>query len=360
MAVESPPPPDWLVWAAGLAIAACLGVALALFRRRQRGEPAVDPRPHRPVPWEGSDVVLVVIGFFLLAVAMGSFLGARPEAGEPPLDLVLAGNLLLMAAATFLAGGWLVARGSTPADLGLAGDRPAADLGLAVAGLALVVAPLLGLAAGLARLVPYEHPVVAFLAERRDFQAVLLVVLTAVVAAPLAEEFFFRRVLQGWLEKRLPAHNAAGAIALSAAAFALAHQGQGLAFVPLFPLGIVLGYLVRQTGSLLPAILLHAFFNAVSIAIVLASPNPIPAPQPAESPGLHGPEAVENAAGKPLWPPGGLSDETIIRSQEAAPAPPAGPALVRDPTSWPPPPPARLSPACSTWPPTRPSGSRSA
>jgi len=277
MPVDSPPPPDWLVWAAGLAIAACLGVAAALLRRQQRGEPAVDPRPHRPVPWDGSDVVLVVIGFFLLAVGMGSFLGGRPDAA-PPLDLVLAGNLLVVAAATLLAGGWLVARGSTPADLGLAGDRPAADLALAVAGLALVVAPLLGLAAGLARLVPYEHPVVAFLTERRDFQAVLLVVLTAVVAAPLAEEFFFRRVLQGWLEKRLPAHNAAGAIALSAAAFALAHQGQGLAFVPLFPLGIVLGYLVRQTGSLLPAILLHALFNAVSIAILLASPSPIPVP----------------------------------------------------------------------------------
>jgi membrane protease YdiL (CAAX protease family) len=279
MPVDSPPPPDWLVWAAGLAIAACLGVAATLFRRQQRGQPAVDPRPHRPVPWEGSDVVLVVLAFFLMAVGVGSFLGGGPAVGaEPPLDLVLAGNLLLVATATLLAGGWLVARGSTPADLGLASDRPEADVGLAFAALALVVAPLLALAGWLNRLVPYEHPVVAFLAERRDFRAVLLVVLTAVVAAPLAEEFFFRRVLQGWLEKRLPARNAAGAIVVSAAAFALAHQGQGLAFVPLFPLGLVLGYLVRQTGSLLPAILLHALFNAVSIAILLASPLPFPQP----------------------------------------------------------------------------------
>jgi len=277
--VESPPQPDWLLWAAGPAIAACLGVATAVIRRLQLGEPAVAPRPHRPVPWAGSDVTLVVLVFFLLAVVVGAFLGGRPEVGgEPPLDLLLAGNLLLMAAAPLLAGGWLVARGSTPADLGLASDRPAADTGLALAALSLVVAPLLALAGWLNTLVPYEHPVVAFLAERRDFRALLLVVLTAVVAAPLAEEFFFRRVLQGWLEKRLPARNAAGAIVVSAAAFALAHQGQGLAFVPLFPLGLVLGYLVRQTGSLLPAILLHALFNAVSIAILLASPLPLPHP----------------------------------------------------------------------------------
>jgi membrane protease YdiL (CAAX protease family) len=85
----------------------------------------------------------------------------------------------------------------------------------------------------------------------------------------VAEEFFFRRVLQGWLERRLP--DGWTAVVLSAAAFALAHQGQGLAYVPLFPFGLVLGLIARQTGSIVACILVHALFNAISVGILLAT-----------------------------------------------------------------------------------------
>ena len=136
------------------------------------------------------------------------------------------------------------------------------------AALGLVVAPLLGLAGLLDQIVPYRHPLVDLLAERRDAVALAVVIGSAVVAAPVAEEFFFRRVLQGWLERRLP--DAGGtAVVLSAVAFALAHQGQGLAYVPLFPFGIVLGLIARQTGSIVACVLVHALFNAVSVGILL-------------------------------------------------------------------------------------------
>jgi membrane protease YdiL (CAAX protease family) len=59
---------------------------------------------------------------------------------------------------------------------------------------------------------------------------------------------------------------------MSAAAFALAHRGQGLAYLPLFPLGLVLGLIAGRTGSIVPCILLHAMFNAVSVALLLAEP----------------------------------------------------------------------------------------
>jgi membrane protease YdiL (CAAX protease family) len=39
--------------------------------------------------------------------------------------------------------------------------------------------------------------------------------------------------------------------------------------VPLFVLGLGLGYLVARTGSILPAVVLHGFFNAVSAVLVL-------------------------------------------------------------------------------------------
>jgi membrane protease YdiL (CAAX protease family) len=138
--------------------------------------------------------------------------------------------------------------------------------------LALVLAPLLGIAALLDRIVPYRHPVVDYLQTTRDPLAVALVVLSAVVVAPLAEEFFFRRVLQGWLESRLPEADGAAAVGLSAAAFAAAHTGHGLAAAPLFLLGVVLGIVARRTGSLVPCVILHAAFNAVGVGLILVTP----------------------------------------------------------------------------------------
>jgi membrane protease YdiL (CAAX protease family) len=59
------------------------------------------------------------------------------------------------------------------------------------------------------------------------------------------------------------------AIVVSSLAFALAHLGQGLAWVPLFFFGLVVGYLARQTGSIVPGIILHGLFNAVSVVLVV-------------------------------------------------------------------------------------------
>ena len=96
------------------------------------------------------------------------------------------------------------------------------------------------------------------------------------VVAPLAEEFFFRRVLQEWLEKYLGGDDLAPVL-LSSLAFAAAHAGQGLAYVPLFPFSLVLGFIAQRTGSIVPCILLHALFNAVSVVLLLAQPVVVPA-----------------------------------------------------------------------------------
>jgi len=262
-----PDPPAWLPWATALAAAGFLAVATHLVRRLRRGLPLIEPRPQRPVPWEGSDV-LVVIGLGLaIAALIGGLIGK-----DPPVDRSLTAALGLMSIFGISSIGWLVLRGATGADLGFVGTWLGADLRLATAGVALVLMPLLGLATALNRLVPYQHDLIDLLTLRRDPLAVTLVVVSAVVAAPLVEELFFRRILQGWLEKLLPTADGWPAIAVSAGAFALAHQGQGLAFVPLFPLGIVLGFVARRTGSIVPCILLHALFNAVSVGLLLAAP----------------------------------------------------------------------------------------
>lgn len=250
----------------GLAVAASLIVTDLAVRLARRGRPPFAPVAPLPTPWDGRDVAAVFVIGLATALGAGMLLGRAA-----PLMRQLAAAAVASLLATSLSILLLRQRGADARALGLVCDDRRGAVRLAIASLALVVAPLLGLAAVLDRLVPYRHPVVDLLTSRRDPWAVGLVVVSAVVVAPLAEEFFFRRVLQGWVESIWPGRRAAAAaIVVSAAAFAAAHVGQGLAHVPLFLLGIVLGFVARQGRSLLPAILLHALFNMVSVVLLLA------------------------------------------------------------------------------------------
>jgi len=81
----------------------------------------------------------------------------------------------------------------------------------------------------------------------------------AVIVAPVAEEVFFRGLLQSvmlnvWRRRWL-------AIAVSAGAFAIIHQSQPHAIPALFALAVILGYTYERSGSLVPPIAIHALFN---------------------------------------------------------------------------------------------------
>lgn len=256
-----------------VAVMASLAVMAWIVARRRAGEPVVPARPHVAVPWGGIDALQVF--FIHLAVAFAGIVGLTSDA---PLVNRLAIGGLATIVGTIFSLAYLIARGASLGDLGLGDPRPRDDLLLALGGLALVVAPVLACAAAVNLIVPYRHPLVDLLLEQRDATAIALAAFSAVVTAPVAEELFFRRVLQGWLEKRLPGDGGGQAVGLAAAAFALAHAGQGLAFLPLFPLALVLGHLVRRTGSIIPGILLHGMFNAVSLGLLLLQTSgPAPA-----------------------------------------------------------------------------------
>ena len=256
----------WVLAACGFGVS--LAVAWVIARRARRGLPAVDTRPHDPVPWNGVDVAAAVLSFLWCQV-----LAAASMPADASLQLRLAAGSIAMLAFTAVSATHLLLRGAGWPALGFGLGRLRDDARLAVAGLLLLLAPLLGLAAVLDRFVPYRHALVDFLNAHRDPLSIGLVVFAAVVAAPVAEEFLFRRVLQGWLEGWLdpqePRWGGVMAIGLSSLAFAAAHVGQGMAWVPLFFFGLVVGYLARQTGSIVPGIILHGLFNAVSVALVL-------------------------------------------------------------------------------------------
>jgi membrane protease YdiL (CAAX protease family) len=257
--------PEWLLWAGAGAVAAFFAVAARVMRHIWRGLPVIPQADTRPVPWNGTDVACVVLVYLAAATLSAASLGMKPS-----LEGMLGVNVVINTAVTMFAISWLSLRGATLVDLGLAPIQPRRDLGLALAGWAFVLAPLLTLAAALNSVVAYDHPVVSLLASQRNPRTIAIVTIAAVIVAPIAEELFFRRILLGWLDQRLPSSRGAVAILVSATAFALAHQGQGLAYIPLLPLGIVLGFIAHRTGSIVPCVLLHSFFNAVSVGLLLA------------------------------------------------------------------------------------------
>lgn len=78
----------------------------------------------------------------------------------------------------------------------------------------------------------------------------------------IAEEFYFRGVLQPALEKKLPKFTA---LFVGALIFALAHVIADQHFLRLlvfFP-GLLFGWLKMRSGSIIPSVLFHAFSNLV-------------------------------------------------------------------------------------------------
>lgn len=98
--------------------------------------------------------------------------------------------------------------------------------------------------------------------------ALVLLVLAAVVIGPLTEELMMRGLLlpwlAGWLDARI-------ALPLSALAFGLLHPQYGSSdLLVIVWLGWVFGWARLRSGRLLPAIALHAAFNALGVAVATA------------------------------------------------------------------------------------------
>ncbi len=121
---------------------------------------------------------------------------------------------------------------------------------------------------------PTSHPMLEIM--KNDDAIVLrsMVVFSAVVLAPLAEELLFRGHLQtGLLHLFSRGGRSCGArwlaIALTSLVFAWFHQEIWM-MPPIFVLSLGLGYAYERTGNLWVSILVHASFNLANITIFLA------------------------------------------------------------------------------------------
>ena len=103
--------------------------------------------------------------------------------------------------------------------------------------------------------------IVGFLAERRSGPARVVVVISAVLIAPVQEEFIFRGYLYGVMRRYVgPFVGVVG----SALLFAGIHVNAA-SFGALFVLAVCLTLAYEWTGSIFVPMTMHALFNSLNI-----------------------------------------------------------------------------------------------
>ena len=114
-----------------------------------------------------------------------------------------------------------------------------------------------------------SNPMLDLVLRSPDPRALACFAFTAIVLAPLFEESLFRGVLLPVVGSRW---GGGAAVLISAAVFALAHLSLS-ELVPLFVLGLGLGWLRWRSGRLGASVLMHALWNSLTFLnlIVLAA-----------------------------------------------------------------------------------------
>ena len=110
-----------------------------------------------------------------------------------------------------------------------------------------------------------SNPLLELVLASRDPLALALLAFTAVILAPLFEEIIFRGALLPVLARRL---GSSWGVLLSALLFAMAHISLG-ELAPLTVLGIGLALVRLSSGRLLPSVLMHGLWNAVTFLNLL-------------------------------------------------------------------------------------------
>lgn len=301
-----------LVTAFGAVAAATAPVGLAAGRiARVSGLRRVWRRRPWRTNWTGFDA----LGIWLLAPAQG-FVAVG---GVVAIGLVVPAVCVGFAA-------WRRAVGAKPAHPAMTPRRAAALIAAGVAGWA-VITPVTHFAYYVTLWICAQVGVTQekhlLSKPPEDVAAAVLLFAMACVLAPVFEELAFRRVLVPWAaaapyRSRLvmaagapfalsrlygtdpiiaptlflvvlaagyvglvhgpelanrPSRPAAGAVYATAAFFGLAHSHVWPTPVPLFVLGLGLGYLTLRTRSVWPGVVAHGLFNAVAAVVVLRGPG---------------------------------------------------------------------------------------
>jgi len=208
--------------------------------------------------------LLNAAGQFAIAVTIMALVLTRPTALTqlfgPPRELAPSGSARAMKALERLA------------SLGVSGRK--AGINVLRGAIAIVAAFPLAVGAGhLGRALhiaitdskPVVHPVIEQVTSAGIAEVAALVAV-ACVAAPLAEEIFFRGFLYPSIRDRFGV--AAGAV-VSSLLFASVHPGLPNQMAT-FVLGVVFCLVYERSGTLVAPVVAHAIFNAVELAFIIA------------------------------------------------------------------------------------------
>jgi len=316
-------------------IASVWGWARAL-RRLRAGRSILPLEPRRPVPWGLVDLAATLfayfafhgIGFFILRQKLGVDLSLDLVEMSPQdrAAVVVSGTLASLAAVIVSLAAIVVRARAGWHDIGVRARHVIPDLRLGLFAFVMLAPPVYAVQLALVQWFPSRHPLILMLKENPDPVFLMITGLSAVAVAPLSEEYFFRLLLQGWLEKvavvrgglrgLLSADWAAEEtgqevyvvepqdnpyappsvggttevelsdvnsiprdqeemsirswpILVSGVLFALMHASHGPDPIPLFLLALGLGYLYQRTHRILPSITVHLLLNACSLAALM-------------------------------------------------------------------------------------------
>jgi len=192
-----------LILAMLIGAALSLAALFALFRRHILGQPLLGYELRRSVPW---GVMAMLPALMLVVLKLASVLIETKEADPEQFVQQLWISSAITVSVFLLGLGWLrVVCNASPKDLGFpsSGNQALADVfsGAVACCASLLPVYLLLIVLKLVFRPEQEHPLIEQLLAQRTPAMMLAAVATAVIAAPLFEEFIFRLLLQGALER---------------------------------------------------------------------------------------------------------------------------------------------------------------
>ncbi len=268
------------------------GWAILRLLNRRSILPAVSPRV---VPWGANGVLGVLmiwyalnlivppIYFDLAGVDRSAPGGKFKVSPRDAIMLTMVVNLPLVAISA-----WMLARtaGASARDFGIEPRRAVREFVRGITAWPLL-APIV-LSVNMAVLWLYDglrvpHPIEDWARANPSSSTWLLIAFSAAVATPIVEEFLFRGVLLGWLDRlaiggrqgdRPIALRRLAANVVVSLIFAAMHGPVWPSPVPIFFLSMGIGTLYQRTGSVIAPIALHATFNSVSTMLLYLTSLP--------------------------------------------------------------------------------------